>query len=120
MTRKIGKVFLIGAGPGDPGLLTVKAKHCIETADVVVYDPDTIRRAPNWNELVRLRDQPAGEWRWAQRAEPLHPSPLGVLIHPVHGLWHAYRGALAFAEPIELPPRADLPSPCASCRSAGG
>ncbi len=38
MATKIGKVFLIGAGPGDPGLLTIKAKECIETADVVVYD----------------------------------------------------------------------------------
>ncbi len=38
MTTKTGKVFLIGAGPGDPGLLTIKAKECIQTADVVVYD----------------------------------------------------------------------------------
>ncbi len=38
MTINKGKVFLIGAGPGDPGLLTIKAKECIETADVVVYD----------------------------------------------------------------------------------
>ncbi len=38
MPTKTGKVFLIGAGPGDPGLLTIKAKECIETADVVVYD----------------------------------------------------------------------------------
>ncbi|MFH2093854.1 MAG: uroporphyrinogen-III C-methyltransferase [Pseudomonadota bacterium] len=38
MTTKTGKVYLIGAGPGDPGLLTIKAKECIETADVVVYD----------------------------------------------------------------------------------
>ncbi|MBU1194345.1 MAG: uroporphyrinogen-III C-methyltransferase [Proteobacteria bacterium] len=38
MTNKTGKVYLIGAGPGDPGLLTIKAKECIEAADVVVYD----------------------------------------------------------------------------------
>lgn len=36
--------------------------------------------------------------RWAERAEPVAPSPLGLLIHPEHGLWHAYRGALLFAQ----------------------
>lgn len=53
--------------------------------------------------------------RWAQRAEAVHPSPLGLLIHPDHGLWHAYRAALMFAEVIDLPPRGGRPSPCITC-----
>src|SRR5437773_1016604 len=35
---KTGKVFLVGAGPGDLGLVTLRAKECIERADVIVYD----------------------------------------------------------------------------------
>lgn len=53
--------------------------------------------------------------RWAQRAEAVYPSPLGVLIHPEYGLWHAYRGALAFAERIDLPLRDVRLCPCDTC-----
>ncbi len=41
--------------------------------------------------------------QWAMRAEALKPSPLGILMHPQYGLWHAYRGALLFDTEIQFP-----------------
>jgi len=38
MTTSSGKVYLIGAGPGDPGLITVKGLECVKKAEVVIYD----------------------------------------------------------------------------------
>ena len=51
-----GKVYLVGAGPGDPGLLTLKAKECIAGAEVVVYDylanPVFLQHANEQAELI--------------------------------------------------------------------
>lgn len=53
--------------------------------------------------------------RWAAKAEGLKASPLGILIHPRFGLWHAYRGALAFREALPLPAPPQAPHPCDGC-----
>jgi len=53
--------------------------------------------------------------RWARRAEPMHVSPLGLLIQPREGLWRGYRGALAFAERLAVSPPRAAASPCETC-----
>src|ERR671934_1025136 len=55
-TIKLGKVYLVGAGPGDIGLVTLRAKQCIELADVIVYDhlanPETLGWAGEDAEII--------------------------------------------------------------------
>lgn len=59
-----GRVTLVGAGPGDPGLLTVAGREAIETADVVVADRlapwDAITWAPAHAEVVDVSKIPFG------------------------------------------------------------
>lgn len=52
---------------------------------------------------------------WAMRAEPVMPSPLGILIHPEYGLWHAYRAALLFSNVIDVPLKGECAGPCETC-----
>ncbi|MDD4464985.1 MAG: SAM-dependent methyltransferase, partial [Desulfobacterales bacterium] len=56
MTTSKGKVYLVGAGPGDPGLITVKGQECIALADVVIYDylasPSLLKYARRDAELI--------------------------------------------------------------------
>lgn len=52
---------------------------------------------------------------WARRAEPVIESPIGILVHPDYGLWHAYRGAILLDRAIALPAPDHRPPPCDTC-----
>lgn len=59
-----GRVFLVGAGPGDPGLITLRGVECLRAADVVIYDylvnPAIVEHAPAAAERIRLGHHGAG------------------------------------------------------------
>jgi uroporphyrin-III C-methyltransferase / precorrin-2 dehydrogenase / sirohydrochlorin ferrochelatase len=61
---RTGIVYLVGAGPGDPELITVRGLTVLQSADVVVYDrlvhPGMVDRAPPWAERVFVGKGPAG------------------------------------------------------------
>jgi uroporphyrinogen III methyltransferase/synthase len=61
---KNGKVYLVGAGPGDLGLVTLRAKECIENADVIFYDylanPETLGWARDDAEIIYAGKEPRG------------------------------------------------------------
>jgi uroporphyrin-III C-methyltransferase len=54
--KPTGRVYLIGAGPGDPKLLTIKAAEAISSSDVIVYDylvnPETLAHSRRNAELI--------------------------------------------------------------------
>jgi len=67
MAKKSGKVYLIGAGPGDPGLLTLKGLACLRRADVVIYD--------YLANPVFLEEAPAAEKIYVGKRKGLHHYP---------------------------------------------
>lgn len=60
--NKSGKVYLIGAGPGDPELMTLRAVRMLAEADAVVYDrlvsPEIVATAPKGAKLVYVGKSP--------------------------------------------------------------
>lgn len=63
-SAKSGKVYIVGAGPGDPGLITLHAIECLAHADVILYDylvnPDILDHASPTSELICLGRHGAG------------------------------------------------------------
>jgi len=59
-----GMVYLVGAGPGDPELITVRGQSLLQSADVVVYDrlvhPDLVDRASPWAVRLPVGKRPSG------------------------------------------------------------
>jgi uroporphyrinogen III methyltransferase/synthase len=57
-----GLVYLVGAGPGDPGLITVKGLACLQKADVIVHDrlvsPALLGQAPQGCEMIDVGKSP--------------------------------------------------------------
>ena len=66
-SKRTGKVYLVGAGPGDPGLLTLKGKECLEAADVVLYDylanPVLLQYAPSTAQRVYVGRRGRGQYQ---------------------------------------------------------
>jgi uroporphyrin-III C-methyltransferase len=58
----MGKAYIVGAGPGDPELITVKALRCIQNADVILYDrlvnPELLKEAKRDCHLIYCGKQP--------------------------------------------------------------
>jgi uroporphyrinogen III methyltransferase / synthase len=71
---KRGKVYLVGAGPGDLGLVTLRAKEYIENADVIVYD-----HLANPETLAWARDDAEIIYAGKERGEPQKNSQLSQL-----------------------------------------
>ncbi len=66
--------------------------------------------------VVMPNDRPFAPFQqWAMRAEALRPSPLGILMHPRYGLWHAYRGAMLFDVEILIHRDENPIHPCDAC-----
>src|SRR5262245_39829356 len=57
-----GIVYIVGGGPGDPGLITVKGLECLRRADVVLYDrlvaQELLMEAPTQAELIDVGKEP--------------------------------------------------------------
>ena len=113
-----GTVLLVGnAGPGMWEKFSAQRPACADPLDRWSEEVLGAVAAKFGAELVMPSDGPPFRpfQHWAMRAEPVFPSPIGILIHPVYGLWHGYRGALLFEAVLDLPDKNMAENPCDGC-----
>lgn len=118
---KARQLLLVGHGGSTiwPHLQKHMAQNPAEGHPLDHWTMQTIGRLASEMGAIDLYPFGGPPWwpfqRWAQRAEPVASSPIAILIHPVFGLWHAYRAALLLEEAIDLPAMASAEASCATC-----
>lgn len=75
ITPQTGTVYLVGAGPGEPDLLTIKAKKVLEQADVIIYDrlipPALLSYAKPECECIYVGKSPGKHYRTQEEINQL-------------------------------------------------
>ena len=75
MKHKKGTVFIVGAGPGDPGLLTLSGASLLSKAGVVIYDglvnPQLLDLAPSAEKIYvgKIKELPRSIWTGIARPD---------------------------------------------------
>ncbi len=104
MPENGGKVYFIGGGPGDPELLTLKAKRIIESADLVIYADSLVHpsiaefaragaevlgsKTLNLDEIMQRMVEAARQGKTVARIQSGDPSIYGALLEQMRGLEH--------------------------------
>ena len=102
MTTAKGKVYFVGGGPGDPELLTIKAKRIIESADVIIYadslvHPSIVEYAKDGAEvhgskemtlpeIMRLAVDSVAQGKTVARVQSGDPAIYGAMIEQMRVL----------------------------------
>ncbi len=90
---RLGEVYLIGAGPGDPDLLTLRALQLLQRADVILYDrlvsPGVLERARREAERVFVGKEPDGDDRPGGHRVEAHQRDRNAQEH-IHELMAGY------------------------------
>ncbi len=108
--------FVLMIGNAGPGMFERFTRESQNTLDEWTRGVVTPLAAELGAKAVFPFDKPHLPFlTWARRGGAGHVSPLGLNIHPIYGLWHAYRAALLFPVQFDLPVVSNGERPCDRC-----